>query len=219
MDERDWDEIWADMDGTGRPDPLIGEFAEPSGRSLDLGCGLGENVMALAAAGWDAHGVDGSPVAVAKVTEIARALDLSARFTVADLADGASGSDFDLITMFYVHLQTDAHASLLGTIAGTLNPDGTFLYVGHDEDFVSSHHGRMGELTHEDDHDPYAARSRGHHESDEDIWADRETGGPDRIASLLTGLTIERAETVNRRIFHGPQELDVTDVVVVARKA
>ena len=126
MDERDWDEIWADMDGTGRPDPLIDEFAEPSGRSLDLGCGLGENVMALAAAGWDAHGVDGSPVAVAKATEIARALDLSARFTVADLADGASGSDFDLITMFYVHLQTDAHASLLGTMQEHSTPTERF---------------------------------------------------------------------------------------------
>ena len=124
--------------------------------------------------------------------------------------------------MFYVHLQIDIHATLLADVARSLNPGGTFLYVGHDEDFAAKHHGRMGSLEHEDDHRPdhEAQRHDDHrpHGDDEDGWADREVGDPVRIASLLPGLTIMRAEKISRRIFHGPQELDVTDVVVEARR-
>ena len=208
----------SDMDGGGQPDPLIAEFSGSPGRSIDLGCGLGENVLALARVGWDANGVDNSSVAVERATAIARDRQLSARFVVADLTSGIPGSGFDLMTMFYLHLQTEAHADLLATVGEALAPRGRFLYVGHDEGFIATHHGRMGELIHENDEDAIRHEDHGHHDEDEDIWADREVGGPDRIAPMLTGLTIDRAETVRRRILHGPQEIEATDVVVVARK-
>ena len=224
MDEHDWDEIWSDMAEGGRADPLTDDLISKMapGRSIDLGCGLGDNVMALAAAGWEAHGADSSTVAMTNAATIASQRGVSATFTVADLADGIPGSGYDLITMFYVHLQTEMHRRLLSGVSIALNPGGVFVYVGHDEEFVSSHDGRMGDLEHGDgDHGHSEVNSGhhgsgGHHDNEEDIWADREIGGPDQIASFLTGLTIDRAESVSRRVFHGPQEIDVTDVVVMA---
>jgi SAM-dependent methyltransferase len=43
---------------------IAGDAALPPGRALDLGCGTGTNVIYLARHGWEAIGVDFSPLAI-----------------------------------------------------------------------------------------------------------------------------------------------------------
>lgn len=43
---------------------IEGNAAIPAGRALDLGCGTGTNVLYLAHHGWEAVGVDFSPIAI-----------------------------------------------------------------------------------------------------------------------------------------------------------
>ena len=51
----------------GRPQPAVehlvrhGQFKSPV---LDVGCGLGDNALAIARAGWTVHGIDASAVAI-----------------------------------------------------------------------------------------------------------------------------------------------------------
>lgn len=85
----------------------------PPGRSLDLGCGEGGDVLWLAARGWDATGVDLSATAVARARAAAKEhgietahfveADLAAWATAgpaegADAATDAIGDGFDLVT-------------------------------------------------------------------------------------------------------------------------
>jgi SAM-dependent methyltransferase len=46
-----------------------GAAAIPAGRALDMGCGTGTNVIYLARHGWEAVGVDFSPVAIAQARQ------------------------------------------------------------------------------------------------------------------------------------------------------
>lgn len=67
----------------GRPQPAIehlvrhGQFKSPV---LDIGCGLGDNAIAIACAGWTVHGVDASPVAVQEAARKAARLGVPVSF-------------------------------------------------------------------------------------------------------------------------------------------
>src|SRR5215472_8592106 len=43
---------------------IAGESALPAGRALDLGCGTGTHAIYLAQHGWEAIGIDFSPLAI-----------------------------------------------------------------------------------------------------------------------------------------------------------
>ena len=202
------------MGEDAHPDPLIAEITngKAPGRAIDLGCGLGANTLALAADGWEATGVDGSQVAIERNRQAAAERGVDARFETVDLTNGIPGGPYDLITMFFLHLQVDDHARLLASVTDSLNPGGTFLYAGHDKDFVHSHDGTMGDLEHRHDDGDGEGHDWAH------SWEDRETGSPAQIAAMLTGLHVERAELLTRDIHHGPQLMEMTDVIVVATK-
>ncbi len=51
---------------------IEGAPAVPAGRALDLGCGTGTNVIYLAHHGWEAVGVDFSPVAIQQARQKAK---------------------------------------------------------------------------------------------------------------------------------------------------
>ena len=79
----------------------------PVGRSLDLGCGEGGDVLWLAARGWDALGIDLSATATSRGTAEAADRGLAnARFIAADLGEWADNpaaidgepAGFDLVT-------------------------------------------------------------------------------------------------------------------------
>ncbi|WP_147680862.1 bifunctional 2-polyprenyl-6-hydroxyphenol methylase/3-demethylubiquinol 3-O-methyltransferase UbiG [Actinomyces ruminicola] len=92
---------------SGQPNdwlPLAAAW-EP-GRSLDVGCGEGADVLWLAAHGWRATGVDFAPTAVARMLAEARRRGLAERVhgAVLDLnTDPLPAGPFDLVTSFYVH--------------------------------------------------------------------------------------------------------------------
>jgi SAM-dependent methyltransferase len=51
---------------------IEGAAAIPDGRALDLGCGTGTNVIYLARHGWEAVGVDFSPIAIQQARQKAK---------------------------------------------------------------------------------------------------------------------------------------------------
>jgi SAM-dependent methyltransferase len=85
------------------------------GRAVDLGCGTGANVLFLAENGFDAVGVDFSPVAVEQAQRAARRHGLAdrARFVVGDVtAHGIPGADgpFDLVVAYNTLQDLRGHA-------------------------------------------------------------------------------------------------------------
>ena len=67
------------------PPELIHFIAEnPSGRSLDIGCGSGTNAITLAENGWDSTGVDFAPKAIKAAKNKARNAAVDAKFYIDD---------------------------------------------------------------------------------------------------------------------------------------
>jgi 2-polyprenyl-3-methyl-5-hydroxy-6-metoxy-1,4-benzoquinol methylase/RimJ/RimL family protein N-acetyltransferase len=112
--ERDW------LRGT-----LYGDIAEtlgasaPGARVLDVGCGTGDLVAALAAAGLDAQGIEPSEEAAGAGRR--RGLRIHAQ----DLNEFATrGERFDALTLINVLEHVPDPAQLLGQIAALLHPQG-----------------------------------------------------------------------------------------------
>lgn len=92
---------------SGNVNATLAAALEPlaPGRSLDLGCGEGADVIWLAERGWDALGLDLSPTAIqrARAAADARGLD-RARFAACDLIDWTPEADaVDLVTASFFH--------------------------------------------------------------------------------------------------------------------
>lgn len=103
------------------------------GRSVDLGCGEGGDVLWLAGRGWEASGTDVSTVAIERARERAKREGVAgARFFVADLEEWEADSTYDLITasFFQSHVHLDRGA-ILRKVAGFLNPGGALVLVSH----------------------------------------------------------------------------------------
>jgi len=104
------------------------------GRSLDLGCGEGGDVLWCAGEGWDATGVDISPTAVRRGEEAARAAGLGgrARFVVADLATWQPDGLFDLVTASFLQSPVELErGEVLRRFASVLAPGGRLVVVAH----------------------------------------------------------------------------------------
>ncbi|MBI4187092.1 MAG: methyltransferase domain-containing protein [Chloroflexi bacterium] len=70
----------------------------PPCRAIDLGCGIGENVIYLARHGFDAAGVDISPRAIARARRKAGAARVSPAFLVSDVTNLTDvDGPFDLV--------------------------------------------------------------------------------------------------------------------------
>lgn len=131
-------QVWS-----GRVNRVLAEVAKgwKPGRSLDLGCGEGGDVLWLAEHGWSAAGIDLSPTAVARgaAAASARGLD-SARFIAADLGEWAwrgtevdgSGEPFDLITASFMQSPVELPRELILRAALTrLAPGGRLVILSH----------------------------------------------------------------------------------------
>jgi thioredoxin reductase/SAM-dependent methyltransferase len=109
--ERYWNERYADRMWSGKPNAtlvdVVGDLAP--GRSLDLGCGEGADVVWLAARGWDATGVDLSTTAIARAQAAAEEAGVAVRFVATDLdrqdpvAEAGIDGSFDLVTASFLH--------------------------------------------------------------------------------------------------------------------
>lgn len=109
------------------------------GRALDLACGEGRNAIWLASQGWQATGVDFSPVGIDKARALAGAMSGPASASIAfEVGDATTwtgpGEGFDLVVIFYLHLPADQRRAAHQHAAEAVAPGGTLLIVGHDRD-------------------------------------------------------------------------------------
>ena len=107
----------------------------PPGRAIDLGCGTGSNVRYLARHGFDATGIDFSPVAlgIARQRAVAQAPDVSIRFVEGDLtAPEIAGMEgpFDLLIDFGTldDLDPDGRLAMARLVARLARPGAAFLF-------------------------------------------------------------------------------------------
>jgi SAM-dependent methyltransferase len=83
--------LWRAPWDIGGPRPELVRLVESGEitpcRAIDLGCGIGENVIYLAQQGFNATGADISPRAIAKARRQAQAVGVSPTFLVGDVTD------------------------------------------------------------------------------------------------------------------------------------
>jgi SAM-dependent methyltransferase len=110
---------------------IEGDATFPAGRALDLGCGTGTNVIYLAQHGWQAVGVDFSPVAIQQARK--RAKDTpGAPFVEGDVSRlsrlGIGGPfDFVLDIGCYHGLPAHARQAYVQEVARVTRPGALFM--------------------------------------------------------------------------------------------
>lgn len=191
-----WDRKYAETDSLWSREPnrfLVAEVADLApGRALDLACGEGRNTLWLAERGWEAIGVDFSEVAIGKARERASATGLDVDFVCADLLEYEPEPDaFDLVLVFYLHLQAAELRLVLSRATAALVAGGTFLLVDHDLSNLTEGVGGPS--------DPRVLYT------------------PDDIVALLPGLEIEKAERVFRDVVDADRP--AIDALVRARRS
>lgn len=134
----DFDELYANGDPKweiGRPQREIvaldgrGAIVDPV---LDVGCGTGENALALAAAGHDVLGVDAARAAIERARAKAQASTSSARFEHADALElAALGRTFATVidsAVFHV-FDDDERARYVTSLAAVVRPGGRYFML------------------------------------------------------------------------------------------
>mgnify|MGYP000619202143 CR=1 FL=1 len=121
---------------TGITPPEVYEFlsSHPPGRVLDMGCGTGTNLITFISKGWQACGVDFSPLAVAKARKKIEKAGLSAELYNADVSQlSFLEGQFDLILDIgcYHSLSFSSRKKYQSTIERVLKPGGYFLIYAH----------------------------------------------------------------------------------------
>src|SRR5436190_10035834 len=116
----------------GRPQPVFAQLAEAgaiAGRVLDAGCGTGEHVLMLAAAGSDATGIDASPHAIETAKRKASERGIDARFLVWDaLQLSELGDQFDSVIdsgLFHV-FDDERRAQYVDALGAVVPPGGRY---------------------------------------------------------------------------------------------
>ncbi|WP_336659789.1 class I SAM-dependent methyltransferase [Leucobacter sp. USHLN153] len=134
------DRVWS-----GRVNATLADVASQwsPGRSLDLGCGEGGDVIWLAERGWQATGIDISATATVRATAAARERGAtSARFIAADLAHwiedpariDSSEHGFDLVTASFLQSPVALpRERILRAAAARVAAGGRLVVVAHAE--------------------------------------------------------------------------------------
>ena len=133
---------------TGISPPELVAFIQsrPPGRSLDLGCGTGTNVITLAQHGWQAAGIDFIPRAIRQAQRKAQALGLQVDLRVGDAARMAGlDGPYDLVLdMGCFHgLKPADRQQYCHNLVTRLAKDGAYLLYG----FLSAPGGSMPGIT------------------------------------------------------------------------
>lgn len=158
------------------------------GTAIHLACGEGRNALWLAQRGWQVTAVDFSAVALETGRSRARQLGLEVDWERADVTDWVSPTLVDLVVIAYLQLEAADLAEVIAAAAGTLEPGGRLVLIGHDVDNLERGVGGP--------RDPAVLHS---------VDALREAAGD---------LTIERCEQVLRPV----GDAQAVDAVLVARR-
>lgn len=197
MDQTTWDERYAGAElvwGAGPNCFVADELAAlPPGRALDLGSGEGRNSIWLAGRGWQVTAVDFSAVGLARGGELARDAGVSVDWVHADLLDyEPARGGYDLVLIAYIQMSPGSLAHVVRTAVTALAPGGTLLAVGHDRDNIARGHGGPQDI--------------------DVLWT------PQAVAAELDGLTVQRAEQVERRVLTPDGERVALDTLVRAER-
>lgn len=152
MPERDWNQHYASGElpwDTGDPDPCLVELVEQGGiapgRTLEIGCGTGTNAIWLSRRGFDVHGVDVAPLAIAKAEAKRRADRANVRFSVLDfMRDELSDAPYDFVfDRGVLHVFDAAHerAHFAQRVARLLAPRGQWLCLAGSTEGPARDHG------------------------------------------------------------------------------
>lgn len=136
--EQFWEERYRSMtrQPTGLPTAKLVEHTSDlqPGKSLDIGCSRGDDVLWLVRRGWLALGADISMTAVQTATSRAKDAGLAdrARFERHDLAQTFPQGEFDLVTALYFQSPIEfPRAEVLRKGAAAVVKGGHFLLVEH----------------------------------------------------------------------------------------
>lgn len=207
MDSSAWDARYAasELVWSAGPNQWVEQVCADlaPGRALDLAAGEGRNAIWLATRGWQVTASDFSPVAVARINELARArLGDSAGHVdarVADATQGHPGEDatYDLVVISYLQLPDGPwRAALAGALRATA-PGGRIVIVLHARRNLE--HGYGGPQ------DPAVV-----HDPGDVIVAAAQAPGP--------AVDVERAELVTRRVDTESGMREALDTLVVLRR-
>jgi SAM-dependent methyltransferase len=124
----------------GAPQPAFAQLAADGrlrGRVLDVGCGTGEHVLMVSAAGCEAVGLDIAPSAIRLAEAKAAARRLPARFIVGDARQlGSMGEQFDIVLdcgLFHVFDDED-RPRFVESLAQTVRPGGRYFMLCFSEE-------------------------------------------------------------------------------------
>jgi len=101
-----------------------------AGQAIDLGCGTGTNLIAIASRGWDVTGIDVSYLAIRQAKHKTKAAGVSVNLQRGDVSrlDGITGP-FDLaldIGCFH-NLDEDKRVEYQNSISRVVHPGGSYL--------------------------------------------------------------------------------------------
>lgn len=141
VDAHAWDERYAasDLVWSSTPNQWVAEVCAPltPGRALDIAAGEGRNAIWLAERGWQVVATDFSPVAVARVTELAQTrLGVDAARLEAVVADATAPQPggpaaYDLVVLCYVQLPAPQWQTALARAVEATAPGGLVVVVLH----------------------------------------------------------------------------------------
>jgi SAM-dependent methyltransferase len=137
MPDHDWNEHYASGHmpwDSDEPDPALVATVEagmiPAGRALEVGCGTGTNALWLAARGFDALGVDVSPLAIERARAKMGDSASACRFEVLDFLEDPPEGPFDFVFdrgCFHVFDAPDVRARFAARVADVLTQNGLWL--------------------------------------------------------------------------------------------
>ena len=130
-DATHWDRRYAESDRVWRADPheqlVEAVVGVPAGRALDVAAGEGRHAIWLAEQGWEVTAIDFSAVGLQKGREEAERRGLAIEWVVDDVTTWATGREFDLVLVAFLHIGPEVYATLRSHLA----PGGRLVVVGH----------------------------------------------------------------------------------------
>jgi SAM-dependent methyltransferase len=114
----------------GEPQPAIVALEQAGmirGAVLDIGCGLGEHTILLAALDYDVLGIDYAPNAVAQARENAARAGVDARFEVADAMNLGADPGYDTVidsALFHIFFDDADRERYVASLHRAIRPGG-----------------------------------------------------------------------------------------------